>query len=118
MSRFLVASLAISCLVLTSCAELRVQTVRGTKTVWLSKNGDAASLDRLTLLNKGSVTAVNDPQFILMDPGAHVYVSDYTKAHCQGRSVYEKVQVKDGNHTGVEGWICGASTIHKKVAAM
>jgi len=26
----------ISCLLLSSCAELRLQTIRGTKTVWLS----------------------------------------------------------------------------------
>jgi hypothetical protein len=109
---------AISCLLLTSCAELRFQTIRGTKNVWLSTTGDGSSLRKLELLDKGKTTPGNDPQFVPMDHGAQVYVTDYTTKHCQGRSVFVKVQVKDGNHKGLEGWICGASTTHRKVAAL
>jgi hypothetical protein len=112
------AIVAISCLLLTSCAELRLQTIRGTKTMWLSKNGDDASLGKLEILDKGRTTPVDDPQFVPLDHGAQVYVTDYSSKHCQGRNVFVKIQVKDGDHKGIEGWICGASTTHRKIAAL
>jgi len=109
---------AISCFLLTSCAELRLQTIRGANTVWLSKTGDDSSLGELKLLNEGKTAPVSDPQFVPLDHGADVYVTDYTSKHCQGKNVFVKIQVKDGDHKGVEGWICGASTTHRKVAAL
>lgn len=118
MMEFRIVFVAVSCLLLTSCAELRFQTIRGTKTVWLSKNGDDSSLGKLKLLDKNKTTPGSDQQFVPMDHGAQVYVTDYTSKRCQGRNVFVKIQVKDGNHKGVEGWICGVNTTHRKVAAM
>lgn len=109
---------AVSCLLLTSCAELRFQTIRGAKTVWLSKSGDDSSLSKLKLLDKGKTTFLSDPIFVPMDHGAKVYVKEYTSKHCQGRNAFVKIQVKDGDHKGVEGWICGANTTHRKVPGL
>jgi hypothetical protein len=53
-----------------------------------------------------------------MDHGTEVFVTDYTSKHCQGRSVFIKIQVKNGDHKGLEGWICGANTTHRKGGAL
>src|SRR6266550_4719490 len=106
MTEFRMVFVAISCLLLTSCAELRLQTIRGPKTVWLSTTGDDSSLSKLKLLDKSKTAPGSDRQFVPMDHGAQVYVTDYTIKHCQGRNVFVKIQVKDGDHKGVEGWIC------------
>ena len=118
MIRLCRALVIISCLLLASCAELRIQVVRGTHPVWLSTIRDDSSLNKLTLLDKGKTTPGNDPQFVSLDRGTQIYVTDYTTKYCQGKSVFVKVQVKDGDHQGIEGWICEAAMTHHKTGAL
>lgn len=108
---------ASSFLLLASWAELRLQTIRGSKTAWLSKSGGDSSLSQLKFLDKGKTTPGKDSQFIPLDHGTQVYVTEDTRNHCQGRNVFVKIQVKDGDHKGIEGWICGANTTHRKAVA-
>ena len=105
------------CCLLASCAELRFQTIRR-QPVWPSRTGDSASLAMLELLDSGKKTHVNDPRFVEIERGSQVYVTEYSAEHCKGANVFEKVQVKTGSQRDVEGWICGASTTHRKVAAL
>ena len=107
----------VSCLLLASCATLRLQTVRDTREVWLNKAGDDASLNKLGLLNKGQRTDA-DPQMVRIERGVQVYITEFTTKRCQGRDVFIKVQIKDGDSKGVVGWMCGASTTHHKVIGL
>lgn len=86
--------------------------------MWLSTAGDDTSLSKLTLLNNGKMTPGNDPQFVQLDKGEQVYVTDFTSTRCHEGKVFVTIQVKDGNHKGIDGWVCGASTTHRKVAAL
>jgi hypothetical protein len=111
------ALLTTLCCLLASCAELRFQTIRR-QPVWLSRTGDSASLAMLKLLDSGKKTPGNDPRFVEIERGSQVYVTEYSAEHCKGANVFEKVQVKTGSQRDVEGWICGASTTHRKAAAL
>jgi hypothetical protein len=87
---------AISCLLLASCAMLRIQTIRGAKTVWLSRTGDDASLNKLILLNKGK--PADSDSLVRLENGAQVYITEWTTKRCKGRDVFIKVQIKDCNN--------------------
>ena len=104
------------CLGLVSCAELRLQKV--SRPAWLAKTGDTASLAKLKLLDRGTTTLGNDPQFVQIERGSWVYATDYSAERCKGRRVFEKVQVKSGPQKNLEGWMCGASIAHRKTAAL
>jgi hypothetical protein len=95
---------------------LRIQTIHDSKAVWLSRTGDDASLDRLVLLNKGK--PANTDSLVMVEPGAQVFIEESSTKRCQGKDVFVKVQIKDGNSKGLEGWICGASTTHIKGGAL
>lgn len=92
---------------------LRIQTIRGSKTTWLSRAGDDISLHKLILLNEGKLTDTDS--LVGVERGAQVYITEWTTKRCKGRDVFIKVQIKDGNSKGLEGWVCGASTTHRKV---
>ena len=109
-------ALALSSLLMASCAMLRIQTVHSRRAVWLSKAGDDASLGHLALLNKGEPT--NTDSLVRIENGVPVYTTEFSAKHCNGRDVYVKVTVQDGPNKGIEGWICGASTTHRKVGAL
>ena len=108
-----------SCLLLSSCAALRIQTLqnRKAKTVWLSKASDEASLNKLSLLNNGKTKDAGS-QFVNIETGTQVYITEQTKKHCTGMAVFKKVQIRDGPNKGLEGWICGASTTNHKVRVL
>jgi hypothetical protein len=109
----------IPCVLLASCAALRIQTLRdrNAKTIWLSKASDDSSLNKLVLLNKGKIKDA-DSQFVMIETGAQVYITEETTKRCRGMAVFKKVQIKDGPNKGLEGWICGAFTTHQKVWAL
>ena len=96
---------------------LRIQTIRGTKTVWLSEIGDDASLNKLKLRDQGKVVD-GDPQIVRTDWGTEVYILQRTGKRCRGRNVFVKVQIRNGNHEGLEGWICEGSITHRKVVGL
>ena len=115
--RSLSGTFLVICVLLSiSCAILRIQTIHGAKPVWLSRTGDDASLRQLALLNAGKAPATDS--FLRLEKGVQVYVTEYTKKRCHGRDVFIKVQIKDGESKGVEGWICGASITHRKGGAL
>ena len=95
-----------------------MQAICGTNPVWLARTGDDSSLNKLRLFDKGKTAPGNDPQFVPIDHGTQIYVTDYTTKSCQRGSVFVKIQVKAGDHQGIEGWICGASMTHHKVGAL
>lgn len=103
-------------LALVSCAELRLQKVN--RPAWLVTTGDAASLAKLKLLERGKTTPGNDLQFVQIESGSWVFATDYSIERCKGRRVFEKVQVKSGAHKDTEGWMCGASIAHRKTPAL
>jgi hypothetical protein len=109
----------IPCVLLSSCAALRIQTLqnRNAKTIWLSKASDETSLNKLALLNRGKTRDAGS-QFIMIETGTQVYITEETTKRCGGRAVFKKVQIKDGPNKGLEGWICGAFTTHHKVWAL
>jgi hypothetical protein len=115
----LVTVMVIACglILLPSCATLRIQAVRGAKPVWLSKVGDNASLDNLTLLNKGRLKDTN-PQIVAIEAGTQVRIIDSTKKHCHGTDEFVKVLINSGDKRGLEGFICGDSITHNKVWAL
>jgi hypothetical protein len=108
---------AMSCLLSASCAMLRTQTIRGSRTVWLSRTADDTSLNKLILLNKGKLTDT-DPQLVTVERGVEVYITEFTTKRCQGRDVFVRVQIKNGDIKGLEGWLCGASTTNHKVVGL
>ncbi len=108
--------LVAACLLLASCAELRLQPV--IRPAWLSKSDDPASLAKLKILDRGKTKQDNDPQFVQIDPGSEVYATDFSTEHCRGRRVFEKVEVRSGSQKGAKGWMCGASIAHRKVGAL
>jgi hypothetical protein len=106
----------IICTTLSSCATLRMQTVRGPGPVWLSTTGDDASLNKLTVLNKKKTTP--DAIFVSVDRGVRVFVSEWTKKRCRGTSFFIKVQIQDGASKGLEGWMCESAITHHQVGAL
>ena len=117
-SRTLASRIAavILCTALFSCATLRMQTVRGSRPVWLSTTGDDASLNTLTLLNRNKTT--QGTAFVSIDSGVRVYVSEWTGKRCRGMSFFVKVQIQDGTKKGLEGWMCESAITHHQVAAL